>query len=488
MKSRNLAFGVINSAVSAAVAIAVVPMYLKYFGVALYGILSFFFTVRTILLLLDLGASQTLSRAAAQARAVHDYDEVRRLSGSVTILFLMIGVVLTTVIWLASPHVARSWFVESNLDHRTIETSFLLIGATVLFRLFVGLYQGALLGLERQALTSVVNSVSLIVGDVGGLLVVAKYAPRLELFLAWQLVVAFLHAMALFYFSSQMIGSVSFAGLTKDVLKGVVRYSLGVGSINALGMLLVNLDKIVLSRVLTLDVYGVYMLGVMFASSVQLLVLPVFNNLSPRFVALLQADRIEEAHALFRRASIYLSLGLFSFALFINISVEPVLLIWTGDAALVARAAPVVGILVVANAIHGLTYMPYAIALAKGVVSPFVQLHLGLVLISVPCTLVLASGWGAAGAAVSQLILFLSYSIYGSRIAGMQVFRFSDNRWFIEVVLIPVLIVAVSKLTIQFSVEMNAMSAPVQLLFGSLVVAVAGSFVYGMLRKKGILP
>jgi O-antigen/teichoic acid export membrane protein len=342
--------------------------------------------------------------------------------------------------------------------------------------------------MERQTLTSIINSVSLIVGDVGGLLVVAKYAPRLELFLAWQLIISFFHALALFYFSSQTIGSVSFARLSKDVLRRVVRYSLGVGAINALGMLLVNLDKIVLSRVLALDVYGVYMLGVMFASSIHLLVLPVFNNLSPRFVALLQADRIEEAHTLFRRASIFLSLGLFSFALFVNISVEPVLLMWTEDAALAARAAPVLEILVVANAIHGLMYMSYAITLAHGNVSPFVRLHLGLVLISVPCTLVMASTWGAVGAAVSQLILFLSYAIYGSRIAIVKVFKLRDNRWVVEVVLIPILIVAFSKLIIQFNVNMNAISVPGQLLLGSGVVVVAGSCVYYMLHKKGILP
>ena len=67
---KNLIAGVASSLWSASLALAVVPLYLRYLGIEAYGLIALFITAQALLQLLDMGLAPTMNREVAKAKAL----------------------------------------------------------------------------------------------------------------------------------------------------------------------------------------------------------------------------------------------------------------------------------------------------------------------------------------------------------------------------------------------------------------------------------
>jgi O-antigen/teichoic acid export membrane protein len=160
-----------------------------------------------------------------------------------------------------------------------------------------------------------------------------------------------------------------------------------------------------------LDQFGYYALAWVMAGGLALAIMPAHNTLFPQFSALFGDERLREA---FHRGAQMLSALLLPLACVVAFFAAPILRIWTADASIAARTAPIATALVVGMAINGLMHPPYALQLASGSTRLPLILTLGQLAFIVPAVALLTLRLGLVGASYAWPAMNALYFLVGS--------------------------------------------------------------------------
>lgn len=427
--TRNLVAGLANSIWSAIIGLAVVPFYLRHLGVEAYGLIGFFLTVQVLLQLLDMGMAPTINREVARAKAAGNISESGKLLHTLAVIYWTMAASIALAILVLAPLIAEYWLQSRQLPSQTIMHAVMLMGLVLACRWPIGLYQGALIGAQRMTVSSAINMTMVTIGSVGVIAILEYVSPTIEAFFVWQACIGFIYAHCIRFAAWRIIGRELAGGFDIGQIRRVLRFSLGVGAISVSGLVLTQLDKVILSKMVSLDAFGKYMLATLIASSLYILIVPVFNTTYPRFSSLVSQRRTEELLFQYGTASRLLASLLFPSVMVLMLLAQPLIGLWTGDAGLATDVAPLVSLLLLAYALHGVMHMPYALMLAHGETRPMFAIYSMLILVMVPLTIVLSVAQGAIGGAKAQLLLFLLYLFVGAWITHRRYFRSYARTW-----------------------------------------------------------
>jgi O-antigen/teichoic acid export membrane protein len=210
-----------------------------------------------------------------------------------------------------------------------------------------------------------------------------------------------------------------------------------------LSLLLTQVDKLLLSTLLPLAEYGVYVLAAAVAAvPVSLTAAPITQAWFPR-MSQLHASGNEAALAqTFHQGAQLASMTLGTAAIFLIFFSEPLLRIWTGDADLARQAAPLLSLLAFGNLLNGLMWLPYHAQLAHGWTSLTIHINTCAVLVIVPAILIVTPIYGAIGAASIWVALNAFYVLVGAPLMFRRILRGEQRRWYLEDLLRPLLAAA----------------------------------------------
>lgn len=439
---RNLIAGLANSIWSALVGLAVVPFYLKYLGIEAYGLIGFFITTQAVLSILDMGMAPTINREVARCSASGDLKEAGKLLHTLAVIYWCMAAVIALLILALAPLIAAYWLKSKQLTPQTIAHAIMLIGLVVACRWPIGLYQGALIGAQRLTVSSAINMTMVTISSVGAIAVLAYVSPTIEAFFIWQACVGIVYAITMRAAAWRIIGSANAAHFDAANIRRVLRFSLGVGAISFSGLVLTQMDKVILSKTLALEGFGKYMLATMVASSLYILIVPIFNTTYPRFSTLVAHQQLDELLVQYRIASQLLATLLFPVAMVLILLAQPLIHLWTGNEGLAVDVAPLVSLLLIAYALHGVMHMPYALMLAQGETRSMFAIYIALIVVIVPLTAILSVLYGAVGGAFAQLLLFMFYLFVGTWITHKRYFNGYAVKWLSRDVGIPLGITA----------------------------------------------
>jgi O-antigen/teichoic acid export membrane protein len=197
-----------------------------------------------------------------------------------------------------------------------------------------------------------------------------------------------------------------------------------------MAIILTQLDKIILSKVLTLEMFGYYSLAWMVASGLYYLVGPIFTAIFPRFSQLVKLNEDEALRQLYHRSCQLLSVVVIPLTLVIALFSTEILLLWTGDASIADNTHRVLSLLIIGTAMNGLMNLPYAMQLAYGWTKLGLYLNLGAVIALVPLVFFMAMLFGAVGAAIVWIILNSAYIIIGIQIMHRKLLQDEKWRWY----------------------------------------------------------
>ncbi|MDP1620620.1 MAG: oligosaccharide flippase family protein, partial [bacterium] len=283
--SHNLLAGLANSIWLALIGLAVVPLYLKYLGIEAYGLIGFFATTQALLQLLDMGLAPTINREVARCSASGNLKEAGKLLHSLAIVYwIMAGIIALIVIALA-PLIAQYWIQSKTITPETISHAVMLMGLVVASRWPIGLYQGALMGAQRLTVSSSVSITMATVGNLGAVAVLAFVSPTIEAFFIWQAGVGLVYAFIMREAAWWVIGRTKHIQFDISALKRIWRFSAGMSGVAVSGIILMQLDKVLLSRILSLEDFGRYALAGVVSSGLYVLLTPTFNVIYPRLSA-----------------------------------------------------------------------------------------------------------------------------------------------------------------------------------------------------------
>jgi len=396
------------------ISILSVPFYLRYLGAEGYGVVGFSTTLLSIVTFLDGGLTLTVNREFARLSDSPDNIRQRRETLSAgTVLFALIALVVTAAIWSCAPWIARDWLNSSNISIGELVVSIRLIGFILGEQMLWALFQGALFGLHRQITANAVRIAGLTARAIGAVLILKYLSSTPSAFFAWYGSVLLAQILvARMLLARDVRTSDAFVLPSSRMLKLLLLQTRGFGALAILSLLLSQVDKLLISRMLPLQEFGYYMVAVSVSLLPLMIAAPFTNVFFPTLSRLAQA-RPAAAVTVFKLGtgligSIVVPVG-FTLAMFSR----EMIFAWTGSATVTEHVAPIVTILIAGYSINGTLQLTYYFEMAHARTRiPIISNIIALLLI-VPSMIALSRSFGALGVAGCWFLLNVGYLIIG---------------------------------------------------------------------------
>lgn len=438
---RNLIANYLGQAWAALMGLAFVPLYIKYLGIEAYGLIGLFAVLQAWLSLLDMGMTPTLGREMARfTGGTHSNESIRDLLRSIEIIAAGVAVLIAGGIALESNWIATSWLKIGTLPAEVVAQAFAVMGLVAALRFVESVYRSALVGLQRQVLFNVMNSAMATLRGFGTVGILGWVSPTIGAFFLWQGGVSIA--------TLAILGATTYASIPKGVrggrfswgaLRGVWRFAGGMVGITFLALLLTQVDKILLSRLLTLRDFGYYALAGAVASALSMLIGPIYQAFYPKFCELhAQGDTLALADSYHKSAQL-VSVIAGSAAMVLILFAKTFLMLWTQDAELAENVSVLLSLLVLGNLLNGLVGIPYQMQLAHGWTRLSVYVNFVAILFIVPAILWVVPQYKGVGAAWVWVALNVGYVLIAVQFIYRQIMTEEKWRWYGEDVLAPLI-------------------------------------------------
>ncbi len=443
---RNVIANYFGQGWTALMGLAFVPLYIKYLGMEAYGLIGVFAMLQAWLTLLDMGMTPTLNREMARYTAgAHNAQSIRDLLRSLEVICIAIALLIGITIWFLASWLSTHWLQAEKLPAEKVAEAIAIIGFVVALRFIEGLYRGAILGLQKQVWLSAVGSGLATLRWGGAVCVLIWVAPSIEVFFVWQGLVSllsiFVFAMAV---HQHLPKSSQAARFSWERLENIWRFAGGMMVTTLLALLLMQVDKIILSRILSLEMFGYYTLAGTVASVLYQLTAPVTQAYYPRFIEMVTQENPAGLIAIYHQAAQLISTLAIPAALMLVFFGERLLALWTGNEVLAHNAAPIMALLALGTMLNSLMHIPYMLTLAYGWPGFAVRQNAIAVLLLVPAILWAAPRYGAIGAAWIWIILNGGYVLVGIHFMHVRLLPKEKWRWYGRDVALPGLTSAVT--------------------------------------------
>jgi O-antigen/teichoic acid export membrane protein len=468
---------------AALMGIAFIPLYIKFMGIESYGLVGFFMTLQAVFVLLDLGLTTTLNREIARYSALAEKSQdMRDLVRTLEIIYWGLAFSIGAVVLMLSPFIARGWVTPDTLSVEVVQKSVMLMGLVMAFQWPLGFYSGGLLGLQRQVLFNILNAIWYTLRFAGGVFVLWLVSPTILAFFAWQVVVSavstWLVAMALW---RSLPVSHERARFRISICQSVWRFAAGMSGISATVLILTQLDRIILSKMMSLELFGYYTLAWTVANGLATLTGSVFTVVFPIFSQRVAVGDMEGLKMLYHRSCQLISVLILPVAILVALFAREILEIWIQNPVTVANTHLLVSLLIIGTALNGLMNLPYALQLAHGWTNLAFYTNVISVIILIPLLLVAISYYGALGAAAVWIALNSGYVLVSLQIMHRRLLKGEQRRWYLEDVGLPLMaalgVVGIGRLLIH-----NQMTLPMVIF--SLMITYTLALVFAMLAAS----
>ena len=412
------------------VGVVMAPVYLSYMGQEAYGLIGFFTVMGAWFQLLDIGLTPTLVRETARFRG--GAIGVNALRSMLRALELFFGVVSVAggaaIVFLARP-IATHWLKVEYLPIGEVAWAVALMGMAIPLRWISGLYRGVVNGFERQVWLGGYNITIATLRFVGVIGVFKTLGAAPENFFAYQLVVAAVELTGLAAMTYRLVhrGSVARERFSWKPFLANLSFSLTIAFTATVWLALMQTDRMVLSKTLTLSAYGVFSIAIVAAATVSALGAALGQAVLPRLTKFVAEGDIAGMTTLYRNATQVTCVIAAPVVATLAFFAEPVLRAWTGKPFIAHQAAPILCLYVIGNGWVSLCAFPYYLQYAKGNLRLHLIGNLIQILLVVPVIFLVAKKFGPVGTgAVWALSNGLYFLIYVPIVHGRF---FPGNHW-----------------------------------------------------------
>jgi O-antigen/teichoic acid export membrane protein len=384
-----------------------IPLYIKFMGIEAYGLIGFYLMLQAMLQILDFGLSPTINREMARYSAQPDRtSEARDLVHTLEIGYWLIGIIIGGVCIWASDWIATHWIKAGVVSTQNVSQAVKLMGLLAFFQWPLSFYQGGLTGLHRQVLLNIIRVVSTSLGSGGAVLVLWLISPTIRAFLLWQVAVNAVLVASLSFFLWKSLRPVARASrFEMSALRNVWRFAAGMSGITLLGLVLTQIDKLLVSRLLSLKLFGYYSLAWAAANGLLIVSGVVFNVIFPRMSAQVASGDEGGLRRTYHHGTQLMAILVLPMAAVLLLFSFDVLHLWTGRAETAAFTSPILATLIMGSAFNALLYLPYALQLAFGWTKLNLSAGLLSILVAVPAIFPLTRSFGPVGAAAVWTVI-----------------------------------------------------------------------------------
>ncbi len=465
--------------------VAFIPVYLRYIGAEGYGLVGFFAMISSILMILDGGfgaaASRELSRSHNGSGSAHLNDLIRSLEWA----FWGIAVFLGMALVLLAPDISTGWLRIQQIGNEQARDALRLMGIALILQWPAAYYRGCIIGLQRQVGLNAIGAALSTFRGFGAVLVLWFVEPSIRAFFVWQIIAAFLNVSVLrWYLWRAMPATTEAPRFRVSSIRTVGRFAAGVGATNILALILTQLDKILLSKILPLGQFGYYTLAAAVSGLIYQFIGPVFNAFYPRLNQIVSSGNQTAVALLYHQASQTMALSIVPVSLLMVFFARDMIWVWTDNAQLAASIRWVVACLAIGTMCNGLMTIPYALQLANAWTMLAFWQNVVAVCVLAPLIYFLATNFGLIGAATAWPILNIGYVMLAAPIMYRKLLSSEMRRWYIYSIFTPITITAGVMWVSKLLLERATADLPKQ----STVIAIACVFLASVPLAGSFMP
>jgi O-antigen/teichoic acid export membrane protein len=410
------------------------PAYIRFLGLEAFGFVGIFVTLQMLANVFDLGMSATLMRQVARlSLSAKKAAEARDMTRSLETIYWSIGVFLGVIILLAAPFLARHWIHSNHLTSNDVRQAISLMAIAIFVQWPASFYLSGLIGLQRQTLGNYINLGSAVIRG-GGTLLTLWVSPTIKVFLVWQILAGLtqtaLSATALW---KVLPPAPVRSRFRPQLLKALLPLAANINAVSVTVLLFQHADKIILSRILTIEEFAYYTLAWLIANAAVIPFSAVWEAYSPRLSQLVAQNNSSELTCLFHEFAQFAGWVMFPVASLVILFPGEVILLWTRNPSVTFGAQSATWMLTLAMVVN------YAVAgtldllqVACGWVRPSLYSRVIALVVCGPAMVLLTVKYKAIGAAVGWLIIYGSYLISSPYFVFSRLLSGEKWRWYLK--------------------------------------------------------
>jgi O-antigen/teichoic acid export membrane protein len=420
-----------------------VPFYIRFLGIEGYGLVGFYGALRAVFnSFLDLGLTMTITREIARYTASpRKIVETRDLVRTLEIAYWFIGLILGLLVCLGAPLISNYWLNSETIPASTIENVIVIMGIITFIQWPLTLYQGGLIGLQKIVLLNGVNVIVATLRGVGGILAVWLFSQPIIAFFVWQVILSLLQlGMTTYLLWHSLPPGNQAPRFRRSIVADVWRFSLGMSGTSVFSFFLSQADKIILSKLLTLEQFGYYSLAVTLNEQLQLVNVQITQPLFPRFSALISQNDKEALRDLYHKACQLTSVVVLPLAGTAAFFSRELIYLWTQDMKIATIVAPIATLLFVGTAFLNLIDIPLNLAIAYGWVKLIFYRSFVISILFAPLLIILSLRYAGAGAALAWALINFAQLLVLPQFVHKRILNGESKRWSVYDVGIPMVL------------------------------------------------
>lgn len=422
------------------ISIAMMPIYRGLLGSEPYGLVGFFAMIQAWFMLLDLGLTPTLAREAARYRggalSAHDFSCLLR---ALEWFFVGVAVIGAALLWVAAGPIAGSWLRLTQIPVDEVRRALQIMALIVALRWVSGLYRSLVNGTEALVWLASFTSGFATLRFVGVLLALKMIDASIQVFFTYQLVVAVLELIVLWRHAISLAPP---RPSVRDpwpevwrVARPLLKLSLSIALTASIWIVVTQIDKLVLSKMLNLADYGDFTLAVLVAGAVSVLSGPVSSVVMPRMARLEAECDLAGLELVYRRSTQGVVAVACAAGATLAVSAQALLRSWSGDAVLAERAAPILALYAIGNSLLAVSAFPYYLQYAKGTMRMHLLGNLFFLVLLLPAMVFASMKFGGVGAGWVWLGINLLYLLFWIPLTHRKIWQGIHARWMLRDVL-----------------------------------------------------
>jgi O-antigen/teichoic acid export membrane protein len=390
----------------------------------------------TFMSLADAGLTSTFSREVARTE---DKVYIRNLLFTVERIYIGICIAVSLIVFLFSGPIARNFLKAERLLPADLSNYVIMMGIGAALQMITSMYNGGLMGLQKQVLTNGISIVYNIFRSVVGILIII-IIPSLYAYFFWYILTSIVYLFVSRYFLWKKIKLENRLIFDFSLIKNIWRFAAGMMLMTLISVTNTQIDKLVVGKLLLLTEFAYYSLASFIAQIPLMLTMPVVIAVLPQLTKLVTLDKTDDLKRIYHNYSFIISTiaGIVGAVFFVY--TNEIVLLWIGSAEITNNVSLVAKILLIGGVFLSFQLMPFYLSIANGHNKTNVKLGLLSLIFVIPAITFFISKLGINGAGIPWSILnFVSFIYLGIRLNN-RFLKGDTWLWFIYDVSLPLVV------------------------------------------------
>ncbi|RYY71323.1 MAG: hypothetical protein EOO13_03580 [Chitinophagaceae bacterium] len=437
----NIAANFLGNGFASLIALLFVPIYLKYIGGEGYGLIGIFASLQVVLSLLDSGLSTTLNKELARLSMISGMQQrMRNMVKTLGGIYWIAATVAGLIALVLSPLLAKYWVNPKELSVETVTQAFMLLSVSVIFQFLTGFYSGGLLGLQRQVMLNVQKIIFALLKSFGALIILAYFSRSVLSFFAWNLTITIIQSIVTRYTVWAYLPKQH----SKDIfdrqeIKAVWKFTTGMMGITLTAILFTQIDKIILSKILSLEAFGYYSIACTLGLMIFQITGPITQSYFPKLSAAVNFPNTEEIKRIYHQGCQMVSVIVVPVtATFIFFSKE-LIFIWTKSPVVTEHTWLITAVYAYGSGLNAYMTLPYLLTLSYGWTKLGIYQNMIFLILFIPLIIFLSLDYGALGGALAWASINTLYFFITPHLIHGKLLKGEVYKWYWEDTIKPML-------------------------------------------------